>query len=275
MYPVQLVPTWLILVGVLILVGAATEAGFRLGRRCEDADRTDVGLSAGGAIKGASLALSGLVLAFSYGMALARYDLRTQVVVREAQALSTCWSMSGLLPPEQRAQAAGMLRSLIEARLRLFHDGASPGAYAALMAEVDDHVRTLRGFATAEFASAAEPVRLLRFLDAANDVSSMETEREWAVQNRVPGSLLVLLLLSVGVTGLLTGHSSGQAGRRQWLLWIPLSVLMVSVLAMVIDLDRPSRGLIWVSHAPLERLLIGLDRADQAAPDGESHPAAP
>ena len=273
-------PTWVILLGVLLLVSAMTEAGFRAGRRCEEQDRTDVGLSASGAIKGAIVGLGGLVLAFSYGMALGRYDLRTQVVVREAQAMGTCWHMAELLPSAERERAKGALRSAAEARLRLFHEGDDPASYRSIASQIDRHTDEVWRAAAAAFAGAEEPLRLMPMLNAADAVSSREKERSSAVQDRVPAALLGLLVLSVAVTGFLMGHSSGQLGRRQWTLWLTLILLMVCVLTAVIDLDRPNRGLITVNHGPLERLLAtmseaGSDSAAHTAEGGATTAPAP
>lgn len=253
-------PMWLIPVGVLVLIIVATEAGFRCGRSCEDWDRTEVAREASGAIKGAILGLGGLVLAFSYGMALARYDARTQIVVREAQALGACREMADLLPEPDRGRLLSAVRSAVEARLRLFRESTDRGTYRRISAEIDSAVGTLWDIASAAFAREEKPERLSRLLEAASRASSTEKERAAAVRNQMPAALLVLLVLSVMVTGFLMGHSSGQVGRRNWILWDALVLLMVLVFSAVVDLDQPNRGLIRVDHRPLEQLLESMDR---------------
>jgi hypothetical protein len=68
----------------------------------------------------------------------------------------------------------------------------------------------------------------------------------------------VLLVVCVLVSNLLMGHSSGQAGVRHTGLWAALNVLLVMVLFVVLDFDRPRRGLIRVDHAPLAELRAAL-----------------
>lgn len=50
------------------------------------------------------------------------------------------------------------------------------------------------------------------------------------------------------------GHSSGQVGRRHLGLWLALNVLVALVLFVVLDFDRPRRGLIQINHQPLIEL---------------------
>ena len=64
----------------------------------------------------------------------------------------------------------------------------------------------------------------------------------------------MLLLASVLVSGLLLGHSSGQAGRRHVGLWLASNLIFALVMYVVLDFDRPRRGLIRVDQTPLVEL---------------------
>ena len=70
----------------------------------------------------------------------------------------------------------------------------------------------------------------------------------------MPDPVLVLLALCMVMSSGVAGYSSGQAGRRHIGLWIALNILVLLVLFVVLDFDRPRRGLVQVSHAPLIEL---------------------
>ena len=89
---------------------------------------------------------------------------------------------------------------------------------------------------------------------AANEVIDLSSTRAWAGRNHLPGPVLVLLLASVLVSGLLLGHSSGQAGNRHAPLWLVSNLIFALVLFVVLDFDRPRRGLIRVDPTPLVEL---------------------
>ena len=53
------------------------------------------------------------------------------------------------------------------------------------------------------------------------------------------------------ISGALVGHSSAKAGERHPGLWIALNVLIMLVVFVILDFDRPRRGLIQISQRPL------------------------
>jgi len=93
---------------------------------------------------------------------------------------------------------------------------------------------------------------------AANEVIDLSSTRAWAGRNHLPAPVLVLLMVSVLVTGLLLGHSSGQAGKRHSPLWLVTNLIFALVLYVVLDFDRPRRGLIQVDPTPLVELEASL-----------------
>jgi len=68
----------------------------------------------------------------------------------------------------------------------------------------------------------------------------------------------VLLLCSVIISSLLLGHSSGQAASRHVGLWMASNVVLALVIYVVLDFDRPRRGVILVDQTPLVELRESL-----------------
>src|SRR4051812_10427232 len=97
MGPLDALPLWALFAATIVVVLLSIEAGHRLGqfrrRHSEDEKEAPVG-----AIVGATLALLGFVLAFTFGVAASRFDARRQIVVEEANAVGTTFLRAGLLP---------------------------------------------------------------------------------------------------------------------------------------------------------------------------------
>src|SRR5262245_23780758 len=91
---------------VLLLAGAA---GFRYGRRRspQTDERTR---SYEVTLQGAILGLLGLLLGFTFAMAVSRFDSRKRLVVDEANALGTAFLRARLLPEPERTEVATLLR---------------------------------------------------------------------------------------------------------------------------------------------------------------------
>lgn len=86
------------------------------------------------------------------------------------------------------------------------------------------------------------------FLGSLNETIDLPTKRLAALQNRIPEVVIFLLFfggtLAVGVVG----YGYGLGARRNIFLMIAFSVLIALVVLVIIDLERPRRGLVTVSQ---------------------------
>jgi hypothetical protein len=98
---------------------AVCRGGYRLGRT-DAADRSRS--RAGGAMVGATLGLIAFMLAFTFGLAAARFDTRRQVLLDEANAIGTTYLRAGMLPDRREAIRA-LLRDYVDTRLEAVRSG--------------------------------------------------------------------------------------------------------------------------------------------------------
>jgi hypothetical protein len=94
-------------VGMILLL----ETGRRLGRCRQGKD--EEGARAGlGAVEGAVFALMGLLIAFTFSGAASRFDARRQLIVEEANALSTAWLRLDMLPSAAQPELRDLRQSM-------------------------------------------------------------------------------------------------------------------------------------------------------------------
>jgi len=97
------------------------------------------------------------------------------------------------------------------------------------------------------------------FITSLNDVFDLATKRDAARRNHVP-EIVLLLLFGVGAVAMgLVGVGTGVAGRRHPALTLSLAVLIALVIMVIMDLDRPRRGLIEVSQQAMVSLRDSLE----------------
>ena len=246
-------PTWVIVTGLLALTLAANELGYRYGLHRQGRE-SELSKTVSNSLKGSVFALVALLLAFSFSGTTNRYDLRQRLVLDQANAVGTCFLRAGLLDEPAASEIRGTLRRYVEVRLEHFHAGFKSGRGEELQLEIDQLMRDL--WAEVETARRNDPeaVRTSLIVPAANEVIDLTSTRAWANHNHLPEPVLVLLLVSVFISSLLLGHSSGQAGSRHPGLWIASNVMLALVVYVVLDLDRPKRGFIQIDQAPLVEL---------------------
>ena len=246
----------LVLLGALLL---ASECGYRLGLRGRPSIPEFARTQLGG-IQGALAGLFALLLGFTFAMALSRYEERRLTVVREANAIGTAALRARLLPAEQRAEVSQLFRRYVEVRLRA---SPSPNLVTPEQRELDAEAGRLqeqlwrRSAAAAEADPRSVPAGLL--LAAVNELIDVKGERDAALVNHVPETVLILLFGFAVLTSGVFGYGNGLAGARSFGTAAILALLISLVILVIVDLDRPRRGLIHVSQDSLISLQRSLD----------------
>ena len=239
---------------LLALLIVADEAGYRLAAR--DRRPPSDGVRAQfGTIQGALLALFALLLGFTFSMALARYDLRKQAVVREANAIGTAYLRVGLLPAADRARATELFHQYLKVRLdATTRSTTDTKEQLALEAKAGRLQTSLWEVATAAAEADTRSVPAGLFVQAVNDMIDSMGEQDAARYNTVPETVVLVLfgfaILAIGVVG----FGNGLVGSRALGATGVLVALIVVVIMLIVDLDRPGRGLIRVSQDSLRKL---------------------
>lgn len=241
---------WLIFVMVLGLALGATEAGFRLGRR----GRSGIDAAAHaqiGTIQASVLGVLALLLGFSFAMAASRFDVRKQLVLDESNAIGTALLRARLLPEPHGREIAMLLRQYVDARLAFYQAGIDP----AKRRMANDNTAQLHERLWREAATVAaqdhHAVITGLFVQTLGDVIDLHAKRVAALENHVPGNIFLLLYFSVAAAMGLTGYSCGMAGARNLAATVTVSLLITAVILLIVDLDRPQRGLIQVGQQSL------------------------
>src|ERR1700678_2199115 len=82
------------------------------------------------AVEGAVFALFGLLLAFTFSGAVARYDAHRELVTEERHDIETAYLRLDLLPPQSQPRLRQLFRDYVDSRLHLY-DGVSAGGRPA------------------------------------------------------------------------------------------------------------------------------------------------
>jgi hypothetical protein len=236
--------------GLLLLLLVALEAGFRIGRRAIGG--ADASLSSQvGAIQGALLGLLGLLLAFSFAAAGARFLERQDLIVQEANAIGTAYLRADLLDEPHRSELRAALRRYTENRIEI-SGRLRAGTQPADREEVE-RLHAQIWSATLEGVTA-RPATMLAVLAPVNEVIDLHATRLAAARKRLPRLVMGLLIACCVVAVAVIGYGCGLGGRRRAPLTVSLALLIGVSVWITIDLDHPRAGLMQLSDAPLKAL---------------------
>lgn len=219
---------------------------------------------------GGMLGLLALLLAFSFSIALERFDERRHLVVKEANAIGTAYLRTQLLDEPHRARLSGLLVNYTDNRIKLA--SIAPTGLNAQLAVNDRLLTEIWAAVSAARESALAHGISTPILMTFNEVVDLDTERKISRKLRMPDEVLQLLFgfltLTAAVLGYVLEERRGRIGAA--VLFLLLS-LYVSVIA---DLNRPSSGNIRESQDAMQMLQTSLkaqppeafDRFQSASP---------
>lgn len=247
----------------LALMLAATEAGFRLGRKSEDStpEKTKSQVST---VEAGILGVLGLLLGFTMSMAVSRFEARKQLVLEEANAIGTSCLRAELLPPPEGPEIARLLREYVTVRVQHGTAGNDLSRLDGLLAQTVRLQKELWSRAAAYAQKDPNPVRAGLLLQSLNQAIDLESARRMALRDHVPASVLYVNSIVGLLSATVVGYVFGLSGQRQIFSMCVLALAITLVLAVIIDLDRPRLGFIRISQQPMIDLLRGTS-AMQAA----------
>jgi hypothetical protein len=227
--------------------------GFRRGRHFSSEMADDPGTKF---IDG-SMALLGLLLAFTFSMSLGRHDYRRLAVVAESNAIGDFYTCASMLKEPYRTSLQDVIREYAQGEL------ASP----QFMPESDDQAEVrfpFRAYARmteiARDAVAAGTPIAVSLTNTLNDVTSTAASRRAAYQESLPWSIVWLLFLSSIVPSYSVGERQGTSNKRHPAWSISFIVLVALVVFVTLDLNQPHGGFIRVNRNSLEQVLQSMAR---------------
>jgi hypothetical protein len=236
---------------MVALLLAAAEVGYRLGAANEGApDSLRTLMSGTGA---AMLGLLGLLLGFALSMAIARWDIRRDVIVQEANAIGTLSLRAGLLEDPLRSQLREALRAYSDARIALGGSRSRPDDLREARRESEAlHVVIWSVVESANRPTTANAT-LASLISSANELIDLHELRLASVENHLPPALFLLLVTLGALSVAFLAWSFGAASHRGRVSMMLLALLIGAVLLLIMDVNRPQRGRIAVGVIPLER----------------------
>lgn len=245
------IPGGIIATVLFVLTILAVEGGFRAGLKV--ADRTgESQLAHVRAVQGAVLGLMAILLGFTLSLALARFDTRSEAVVREANAMGTAYLRVGLLRADLQPAIYRHIRDYVDVRVESRQTSLADikgRKYFAERAAMQQ--QELWNLARQAMKADPNPATSGLFAQAVNDAIDSAGSSEAALERHIPETVLWLLFASMLLAGGVVGYATGVSGHRPSLAGYCLAVLIVALVFVTLDLDRPRRGLIQVSQKPL------------------------
>jgi hypothetical protein len=211
---------------------------------------------------GAILGVLALLLAFSFGMALDRYEERRHLVIQEANAIGTSYLRAQLLDEPHRSRLSKLLVQYTDNRIAL---AEVPAERLQAQLAINDRLLTdIWAAVAASRESALAHGISTPLLMTFNEVIDLDTERKVSRTMRVPSPVLLLVYFYLILVAAVLGYVLKEQRVR---LCGALFVLLTVYVSVIADLNRPTSGTIRESQEPMLMLKATLKSQPPAAFD--------
>jgi hypothetical protein len=207
-------------------------------------------------VLGGTLTLLGLIIGFTFSMAVNRYDLRKNYEEQEANAIGTEYVRADLLPAADAAKVRSLLKSYLDERMLKYNARTKQE-----IEEINVETARLQGemWAAVSSPANAQPSPVIALAVAGmNDVLNSQGYTQAAWWNRIPASAWALLTLIAIFCNLLIGYG---ARHRNIFLFLILPIALSISFFLITDIDSPRGGLIRVHPQNLESLAESLQHS--------------
>jgi len=237
----------------------AIEAGYRIGRRFQST-QDDLSRSQVNAIQASLLGVLALLLGFTFSQSLQRYDSRSEALVDEANAIGTTYLRAKLLPASMRSEVQVLIGEYVDKRVQEATIPLSDvAARQVLLDESTQDQAEMWQYALLAAEEDKSPVTSGLFIQSLNELIDSYGKRNASLSRHVPEVALFLLFGTFVLTWGIVGFASGITGKRVSIVAHIMLVLIILLVFIIIDLDRPRRGLIEINQTNLIELQQSID----------------
>jgi hypothetical protein len=249
------IPLWgvflLTIVAVLLAIGLGMFMGSR--RRLQ-ADREPAAPL--GVIISAVLGLLAFMLAFTFGIAVERFQSRRHLLLNEVNTLGTTYLRAGLLPEPHPAEVRQLLREYVELRVNLVKQESAwiVQLFPSFLARSKELQRRLWAHAVALARTNRNSVMDALFVQSLNELITLHNNRVTVFMYRIPPSVWSVLYFISILSMATVGYQLGLSGKGNFKAGLVLALSFAAVILLIVDMDRATEGSLKVSQQPLFEL---------------------
>ena len=232
------IDTWQLMLILMALMIVSILIGLYTGSKFYKESKVD------STILGALFTLLGLILAFTFSMAINYHGIRKDIIVDEANDIGTAILRADLYPENDRNLFRADFKKYVDARVDYFTAGADLEKITAaqkLSATIQQQLWTRASLLSKD---SGYTIASMQMIPALNSMIDITTTRQYGELVHLPDTIIYLLFLLCGVCSFYIGYMFGGKKKFDWLIAVVFCLLTSMVVFVIFDLDRPRRGFI-------------------------------
>lgn len=201
-----------------------------------------------GPVEASLFGLLALMLAFTFGEADSRFDARRKIIITEANNIGTAILRADMYGDSERLAFRKDFTAYVEARINYYEVKRDKAKITVAKEQAGRYAALLWKRAAGLSKDPANLAASNQMMPALNAMIDIVTEREAASVATVPESVLILLFIISLCCSFFIGYCLEPGKRLNQLAVAGFIFLTTVVIYVIIDLDRPRRGIITMDN---------------------------
>ena len=230
--------TWQLMLILLALMIISIVIGLKAGKKFHKGSEAD------NTILGSLFTLLGLLLAFTFSMAINYHGIRKDIIIEEANDIGTAILRADLYRESDRHLFRAAFEKYVDARVDYFTAGTDLEKVAAAQKLSAEIQQQLWNYASQLSRDSGYSVASMQMIPALNSMIDITTTRQYSNIVHLPDTIIYLLFLLSCVCTFYIGYSAANKEKFSWMLAVIFCLLTSMVVYVIFDMDRPRRGFI-------------------------------
>ncbi|MGL4268967.1 MAG: hypothetical protein ACRCR6_04180 [Plesiomonas sp.] len=226
---------------LLVLMLLASVIGYTAGRLRHSEDDTN---GATVQIETALFGLLGLLLAFTFAASASRNETRKELMVNASNAIGTVYLRTFLYDPQTGSLLRVHLKDYLDQRINYYDVGSDVPAIRKVLVKTDQLQNQLWGQVMRASRQPENYLASMQMIPAMNEMFDLASSRLSYDRTHIPDVLLIVLAVQALAAAFANGYNSSKCRHFNLFSSIGFAVLTVMVVYLILDLDRPRRGIL-------------------------------
>jgi len=203
-------------------------------------------------IIGGQLTLVAFMIAFVFGIASSRFDMKRSNLLEEANSIGTTYLRTDLLADPVRSELKNLLKEYVDLRLdAYFH----PETLQEALKKSDEILDRLWKLSSAYAESQPSSMTVALYIQSLNETIDLHTKRVTvSIVQKIPIAIWLAAYLLAIICMFVIGFESGIANAKLSVPGFLFALTFALVINLISDLDRSSEGMFKVNQQPMIEL---------------------
>ncbi len=210
-----------------------------------------------GVVVAGQMTLVAFVIAFVFGMAATRFDMKRANLLEETNSIGTTYLRTDLLTDPVKSELKKLLKEYVSVRVNVY---IHPETLEEGVKRSDEILDELWKKSSSYAMSQPSSEIVALYIQTLNETIDLHTKRVTvSITQKIPPAIWLTAYILAVISMFIIGFESGITNTKMSIPGLLFALTFALVITLISDLDRSGEGMFKVNHKPMIDLQSKID----------------